>query len=77
MSDSMDKLKRENQRLVALLERHGIEWRVPVDEETTTPIHPVVRQLSTEAKIHCLQTLFRGRSDVYAQRWESAKGDRS
>lgn len=33
--------------------------------------------LSVEAKVDLYQSLFRGRADVYAKRWENAKGDRS
>jgi len=75
--ESLDKLKRENLRLIELLERHGIEWRESADPTRTVQTKVDQSQLSTEAKIHLYQTLFRGRSDVYAQRWENAKGDRS
>lgn len=81
MSDLVLKLKRENQRLVALLEKHKIEWRVEtgivdtgrtdVDLDTTGP------QLSTQEKIALFQSLFRGRTDLHALQWASSDGKRS
>ncbi len=81
MSDQVSKLVRENQRLVALLEKHKIEWQVATE---ITDIHPtsVVSnatgpQLSIEEKIALFQSLFRGRTDLHALHWASADGKRS
>ncbi len=70
-------LKAENARLRNLLVQHGITW-----EETLPPPGPELpfaaksthRQLTTEEKVSLFRRLFRGRQDVYAVRWESAKG---
>lgn len=65
--DELAAVQAENARLVALLETHGIEWREPA---TQSP--PVERiGLSPEEKVALFRRLFRGRSDVYAVRWES------
>ena len=65
--DELAALRAENTRLVALLETHDIEWREPA---TQSP--PVERiGLSPEEKVALFRRLFRGRSDVYAVRWES------
>ena len=63
-------LQAENTRLIALLEAHGIAWRLP-----PTPVTPPAvmesASLSTDKKIALFRKLFRGRSDVYPVRWES------
>ncbi|MCG5534705.1 TOTE conflict system archaeo-eukaryotic primase domain-containing protein, partial [Ectothiorhodospira mobilis] len=70
------RLREENARLKDLLSRHGISWEtrgaadpIPAPEKTPPPAH-----FSTEEKIELFSRLFRGRRDVYPQRWESAKG---
>lgn len=69
MHDSLAELQTENARLIALLEAHGIEWRVP-PEPTSVPVtEPVL--LSTAEKIALFRELFQGRTDVYPVRWES------
>ncbi len=68
-------LQAENSRLVALLESHGIEWRVLPEQETTPATEP--SRLSTADKIALFRTLFRGRTDVYPVRWESRTSGRS
>lgn len=69
-NDEVSTLKAENLRLIALLEKHGIEWRLP------NPAAPVVQKLgatlfSTAQKVAMFRGLFRGRTDVYPIRWES------
>lgn len=63
-------LQAENARLIALLESHGIDWRLP-----SAPIAPTAlvdpARLSTIEKIALFRRLFRGRTDVYPVRWES------
>ena len=65
----------ENARLVALLEQHGIEWRLPPEPTTAEPAPPVPEpepsRFTTTEKIALFRRLFRGRSDVYPIRWES------
>ena len=69
-NDEVSTLKAENVRLIALLEKHGIEWRLP------NPAAPVVQKpgatlFSTAQKVAMFRGLFRGRTDVYPIRWES------
>jgi superfamily II DNA or RNA helicase len=63
-------LQAENERLIALLEANGIEWRL-TPEPTTSPPQPESSPLSTEAKVALFRRRFRGRTDVYPVRWES------
>ena len=70
MSDTetqeLDRLRRENARLIALLEAHGIDWK-PAE----------TNGLSTQQKVTLFRQLFRGREDVYALRWHSERSGRS
>jgi superfamily II DNA or RNA helicase len=63
-------LRAENERLIALLEANGIEWRLARDS-ATDPSKPESSRLSTEAKVALFRRRFRGRTDVYPVRWES------
>jgi superfamily II DNA or RNA helicase len=68
--DKLADLQAENARLIALLESHDIEWRLPPE-----PV-PLDKDLepsnfSTDEKVALFRRLFRGRSDVYPVRWES------
>jgi hypothetical protein len=69
-------LRAENARLSALLDAHGIDWRVaespPFAEYATEP-----SKLTTEEKVALFRRLFRGRSDVYPIRWESKASGKS
>ncbi|WP_057457312.1 TOTE conflict system archaeo-eukaryotic primase domain-containing protein [Pseudomonas syringae] len=69
------KLQAENARLIALLDAHGIEWRLP-NELVKLPEAPLERsqQLDTDGKLALFRSLFRGRTDVYPIRWESKAG---
>ncbi len=72
----LKRLRDENQRLKALLNQHHISWEEIV-EAKLLPIPPVdisATPLSTKEKITLFRRLFRGRDDVYPQRWESANG---
>ena len=65
-------LRAENARLIALLESHGIDWRLP---QTPAPIiETESTSLTTEEKLALFRRLFRGRTDVYPIRWESKTG---
>lgn len=68
--DPLAELQAENARLVALLEAHGIEWRQPLPPISTVGETESSR-LSTADKVALFRRLFRGRSDVFALRWES------
>lgn len=66
----MEVLRAENIRLIALLESHGIDWRLP----QPTPLvarEQASSRLSTAEKVALFRRLFRGRTDVFSVRWES------
>lgn len=66
----MEVLRAENTRLIALLESHGIDWRLP----QPTPLvarEQASSRLSTAEKVALFRRLFRGRTDVFSVRWES------
>lgn len=74
--DRLAALQAENDRLAALLDSHGIQWR-----QSALP-QPAVREpestsLSTEEKVALFRRLFRGRVDVYPVRWESKTSAKS
>lgn len=71
--DSLPALPAENARLIALLEQHRIDWRLPPEPQATTPrvAESEPSRLSTEDKVGLFRRLFRGRTDVYPIRWES------
>jgi superfamily II DNA or RNA helicase len=77
----LDRLRRENARLIGLLEAHGIAWRSGAPAPTeTVPIAkaaPANGPSSTQEKVALFRHLFRGRDDVYALRWQSRSGGRS
>ena len=71
----MERLRFENARLIALLDTHGIDWRV----QKSAPAQPRLAEaepsrLTTIDKIALFRRLFRGRTDVYPIRWESKAG---
>ena len=78
--DELEALREENARLKALLARHGIacpESDAPVPSPQAAPTSPAAAQLSTAQKVGLFRRLFRGRSDVYALRWESSTKGKS
>ena len=75
--DELRRLRDENARLKKLLTQHGIsceESTIPESVPAPTESAPFSTQLTTDDKIALFRRLFRGREDVYPQRWESAKG---
>jgi hypothetical protein len=73
--DELCQLREENARLKELLTQHGIAWEEPAIPETApTESAPAPTHFTTDDKIALFRRLFRGREDVYHQRWESAKG---
>lgn len=77
MTDStlIQKLRAENARLIALLEANGIEWRLTVETVSVAPPRiEHMTSLSTADKLALFSSLFKGRADIHALRWESAAG---
>ncbi len=69
-SEILTEVKAENARLIALLDSHGIPWRLP-SVPVPVPEEPETSKLTTAEKVALFQRLFRGRSDVFPIRWES------
>ena len=78
MADSSElaAIQAENARLIALLETHGIEWRLPQPVAVAAQ-EPEPSRLSTAEKVTLFRRLFRGRTDVYPIRWKSTKSGKS
>lgn len=85
MADSkpseLDLLRRENSRLMALLDAHGIAWR-STEHPRSEPLADTALPTgagpgSVREKVRLFRHLFRGRDDVYALRWESRSSGRS
>ena len=75
--EELNQLREENARLKDLLTRHGITWEEPDIPEplpAITESAPAPTLFTTDDKITLFRRLFRGREDVYPQRWASAKG---
>ncbi len=73
------RLGQENARLRELLVRHGIQpdpqpESTNGDDSSTTADFPVRNQSPPEVKLALFRSLFRGREDVYAVRWEGKAG---
>ena len=75
----MQRLREENVRLRGLLQEHGIQ--IPAVQSTT--VIPVTTNalpsahipvLKAEQRIALFRSLFHGRDDVYAVRWENTDG---
>jgi len=75
-----DRLREENNRLRKLLSEHGIPIPAIQTQGPTlvqsvgAPIDTVSRASDSKAKIALFRSLFRGREDVYAVRWENPDG---
>jgi hypothetical protein len=79
-TDRLIHLQAENERLVALLEAHGIVWRAASLSPTPQPCISEEKEassLSTAEKVALFRRLFRGRTDVYPIRWESKTSGKS
>ena len=66
-------LEEENERLQNLLAEHGMA-PAPSPVIPSVEAAPIRSSLSTQEKIALFRSLFRGREDLYAQRWESQDG---
>jgi superfamily II DNA or RNA helicase len=67
--DELKALRAENTRLTALLDAHGITWRLSAESAAFQVVNPL--RFTTGDKIALFRKLFRGRADVYSIRWES------
>ena len=75
--DPLTELRKENSRLVALLEAQRIPWRLaPASVPVITP-QAATSRFSTEEKVLLFRRLFQGRMDVYPIRWESKTSGKS
>lgn len=81
MQPELDQLRRENARLIGLLEARGIAWRSSEHPRTEPPPDSAQSAASApgsaEQKVALFRCLFRGRDDVYALRWQSNSSGRS
>ncbi len=68
------RLRTENERLRAILIQNGIAPDPPQQVQQTVPPAQSNVKLGTSEKVSLFRSLFRGREDVYAQRWESPDG---
>ena len=73
LAEKVRQLECENQRLRMLLAEHGIA--IPEAESESQPaLRSPKSPLGTAQKIAIFRSLFRGREDVYAHRWQSPDG---
>ncbi len=73
--NEVESLRAEIARLTALLDDHGVAWRLP-----SKPVSPPVAEpahLTTDEKVTLFRKLFRGRTDVYPTRWEGKTSGKS
>jgi superfamily II DNA or RNA helicase len=66
----------ENARLIAMLEAHGIDWRLP-PEPIPVKATLVESSLSKPQKVALFRGLFSGRTDVFPERWENKSKGKS
>lgn len=66
-----EELQKENDRLKVLLQRHGIKYETVASKSLEASPNPLTSQLSLDEKVQLFRSLFRGREDVYARRWQS------
>ena len=74
LSEKCRRLEDENQQLRALLTENGLGLPTTPKAGQKPQTPPARSMLSTAQKIALVRSLFRGREDVYAQRWESPDG---
>lgn len=86
--NEINTLKQEILRLQGLLEQAGIVYNQPIQEYSSSndetaashlyvPEPTVSKKSSSSEKIALFMSLFHGRTDVFAKRWENAKSGKS
>ena len=72
--DECTRLRQENERLRAVLDAHGLLPKPAAVAPQPEPDHPgcITNSSSPEEKLSLFRSLFRGREDVYATRWEKS-----
>ena len=70
----IEKLKQENNELKKLLAHHNISINNLLPNQNTLKQSTTNDELSIEEKIKLYRSLFHGREDVYAKRWEAKNG---
>jgi superfamily II DNA or RNA helicase len=75
--DPLAALRDENSRLTALLDAHGIQWRLPPEAAAPNSQDAERSRFSTAEKVTLFRRLFCGRTDVYPIRWESKTSGKS
>ena len=76
-SRELDRLRAENERLRTLLALAQRTKTIPGPGTPAPALHSCSAPGSAGEKIALMRCLFRGRDDVYALRWESARTDKS
>jgi hypothetical protein len=74
--DECECLRAENARLRSLLDAHGIPFGLPEERSFARPTGDaatIYRGSSPDEKLTLFRSLFRGREDVYALRWEKGE----
>lgn len=66
-----EELQKENDRLKVLLQRHGIKYEIVASKSLEASPNLLMSQLTLDEKVQLFRSLFRGREDVYARRWQS------
>jgi len=74
--ESLEAAQAENARLIALLEANSVVWKLPPAPVSPGP-WPEPSPRSVDEKVTLFRRLFRGRTDVFATRWESTATGRS
>lgn len=72
--DECARLRDENQKLRAVLDAHGLLPKPAATTPQPQPVDPgiITKGSSPEEKLALFKSLFRGREDVYAARWEKS-----
>lgn len=77
--DERTRLREENTRLRRLLAAHGIPIPEPTPDDSPLAANaeaapPLDKEERARQRIALFRSLFRGREDVYARRWEKSDG---